>query len=164
MTAPHASALVFRTATEADYPAVAAAIQAWWTLPGFDSEAAARERAALVPRLWLQHFASTSTVVEHEGALAGFLIGMRSQDRADEAFIHFVGVAPAFRRTGLGRRLYERFFVQRRAEGPRLVRCVTSPTNTASIAFHQAMGFTIGDTRPDYDGPGLARVTFARAI
>jgi hypothetical protein len=49
-----------RVATEADYAAVASAIQSWWTLPGLDTAAAARERAALVPRLWLQHFANTS--------------------------------------------------------------------------------------------------------
>jgi len=65
-----------RRATEADYPAVASAIQSWWTLPGLDTVAAARERAALVPRLWLQHFASTSLIAERDGRLAGFLIGM----------------------------------------------------------------------------------------
>jgi len=66
----------------------------WWTMPGFDTEAAARERAALVPRLWLQHFAGTSWIVERGGQLEGFLIAFLSPDRADEGYIHFVGVAP----------------------------------------------------------------------
>lgn len=157
-----------RRATEADYPAVAAAIQSWWTAPGLDTVAAARERAALVPRLWLQHFASTSLVAESDGRLAGFLIGLFSQDREAEGYIHFVGVAPDQRSRGIGRQLYERFFTLCRDAGRRWVRCVTSPTNTLSIAFHEAMGFDIEGAdgeiaKPDYDGPGVARVTFVRS-
>jgi ribosomal protein S18 acetylase RimI-like enzyme len=156
-----------RTPTEADYAAVASAIQSWWTLPGLDTPAAARERAALVPRLWLQHFASTSLLAEHDHRLAGFLIGFLSQDRADEGYIHFVGVAPDQRGRGIGRLLYERFFALCGQANRRTVRCVTSPSNTLSIAFHQAMGFDVersdGDTtKPDYDGPGVPRVTFVR--
>src|SRR6185295_9477311 len=83
---------MLRTATEADYPAVAAGIQTWWTQPGLDTPSAARERAALVPRLWLQHFATTSLVAEADAALVGFLIGFHSQDVAAESYIHFVGV------------------------------------------------------------------------
>jgi predicted GNAT superfamily acetyltransferase len=166
-TAPTSPTL--RPATEADYAAVAAAVQSWWTMPGFDSEAATRERAALVPRLWLQHFASTSTIAERGGQLEGFLIAFLSPDRADEGYIHFVGVAPDRRGQGIGRQLYERFFERCRHAGRRRVRCVTSPGNTNSIAFHEAMGFAlerVGDAavKPDYDGLGLARVAFVRAL
>jgi len=42
-----------RTAREDDYPVIAGALQTWWTQPGM-TEAGAREKAALVPRLWLQ--------------------------------------------------------------------------------------------------------------
>ena len=157
-----------RVPTEIDYPAVASAIQSWWTLPGLDTASAARERAALVPRLWLQHFATTSLVAEHDGRLAGFLIGFLSQDRPAEGYIHFVGVNPEQRGRGIGRLLYERFFALCRDANRTCVRCVTSPANTLSIAFHEAMGFTIeqsnGDTaKPDYDGPGVPRVTFVRS-
>jgi len=162
-------ASILRTATEADYPAVAEALQSWWTLPGLDTPAAARERAAMVPRLWLQHFATTSALAEHDGRLAGFLIAFHSQDRSDEGYIHFVGVAPDRRGEGLGRRLYERFFAGCRRAGRSRVRCITSPVNTISIAFHQAMGFALegaGDAqvKPDYDGPGVARVAFVRTL
>lgn len=168
-TMADADATAVRTATEADYPAVAAAIQTWWTLPGLDTEAAARERAAMVPRLWLQHFATTSAIAERAGQLAGFLIGFLSQDRGDEGYIHFVGVAPDRRGEGLGRRLYEGFFERCRAAGRRRVRCITSPANTISIAFHQAMGFELegsgaAQVKPDYDGPGVARVAFVRSL
>jgi ribosomal protein S18 acetylase RimI-like enzyme len=158
-----------RPATEADYPAVASAIQTWWTMPGFDTEAAARERAALVPRLWLQHFARTSAIAERAGALDGFLIGFLSPDRPDEGYIHFVGVAPERRGRGTGRQLYERFFALCRDAGRRRIRCVTSPSNTTSIGFHQAMGFELERTgesivKPDYDGLGVPRVAFVREL
>lgn len=165
--------IAYRAARESDYPAIARALADWWTLPGFDTDAAKRERAALVPRLWLQHFAGTSLVAERDGALVGFLIGFLSVDRAAEAYIHFVGVSPAARGAGVGRALYERFFETSRAHGRTCVRCVTTPANSASIAFHTAMGFRVepdgeeldGVTaKLDYDGPGMHRVAFVRAL
>jgi predicted GNAT superfamily acetyltransferase len=52
-------------------------------------------------------------------------------------------VRPDRRGTGLATELYERFFTVARANGRTLVRCVTSPLNEGSIAFHRALGFTI---------------------
>jgi ribosomal protein S18 acetylase RimI-like enzyme len=77
-------------------------------------------------------------------------------------------VAPDQRGRGIGRLLYERFFELCRRADRRWVRCVTSPTNTLSIAFHEAMGFSIERSggaiaKPDYDGVGVDRVTFVRA-
>lgn len=165
--------LTLRTARESDYPAVSMAIAAWWDHPGFDTPEARRERAALVPRLWLQHFAETSVVAERDGALVGFLIGFLSPGRADEAYIHFVGVHPEERRRGVARLLYERFFARSREAGRRVVRCVTTPTNSPSIAFHAAMGFRVEPgtervdevlAKADYDGPGVSRVAFVRDL
>jgi ribosomal protein S18 acetylase RimI-like enzyme len=162
-----------RHAREDDYPAIAGALQTWWTLPGFKSEAGARERAALVPRLWLQHFATTSLVAERNGGFVGFLIGFLSQSRQDEGYIHFVGVAPKARGVGIGRTLYERFFHLCVRAGRDKVRCVTSPHNLSSIAFHAAMGFDVEPgtegtstvlAKTDYDGPGVHRVAFVRRI
>ena len=161
-----------RQAREEDYPAIAAGLQTWWTQPGM-SEAGGRERAALVPRLWLQHFAGTSLVAEHEDRLVGFLIGFLSQDRPEEGYIHFVGVAPGARRTSVGRSLYQRFFDTCRRAGRTRVRCVTSPQNTLSVTFHRAMGFEVEPgteavgtvlAKADYDGPGAHRVAFVRAL
>ena len=39
--------------------------------------------------------------------------------------------------------MYERFFAVARAHGRTLVRCVTSPVNEGSIAFHRALGFDV---------------------
>src|SRR4029079_12026445 len=102
--------VALRPPTEDDYLAVARPLQSWWTLPGLDTPSAARERAALVPRLWLQHFATTNLLAENNRALVGFLVGLLSQDRVDEGYIHFVGVAPDQRGRGIGRQPYERFF------------------------------------------------------
>ncbi|WP_371812640.1 GNAT family N-acetyltransferase [Saccharopolyspora sp. ASAGF58] len=75
--------------------------------------------------------------------------------------IHFVGVDPARRRGGLARRLYAEFFDTASSAGRSRVRCITSPANTGSIAFHRRMGFELvpGDTEIDGIGgaPGLRR-------
>jgi ribosomal protein S18 acetylase RimI-like enzyme len=162
-----------RPAREADYDEVSTALQTWWTQPGLNTESGARERAALVPRLWLQHFATTSLIAERDQKMIGFLVGFLSQDRRSEAYIHFVAVSPQLRREGIGRELYETFFAVCRDAGRWTVRCITSPQNTLSIAFHVAMGFSIEPgteqvgsvpAKADYDGPGVHRVAFVRAL
>jgi predicted GNAT superfamily acetyltransferase len=159
-----------RTATECDHRAIVECVQRWWG----DSRtpAQARELSLLLPRVFLQHFAQTSLVVEDDSGIRAFLVGFHSADNADEAYIHFVGVDPQYRGAGTARDLYTRFFVQAARAGRRTVRAITSPTNTGSIAFHRAMGFEIepGDrevggvaVRSDYDGPGQDRVCFRRS-
>ncbi|MEV5506004.1 GNAT family N-acetyltransferase [Streptomyces orinoci] len=87
--------------------------------------------------------------------------------------MHFVGVDPRLRGQGVGRALYTAFFERAAAAGRREVRAVTSPRNTGSVAFHQAMGFTVepGDRKvngawvhSDYDGPGRDLVCFRRTL
>jgi predicted GNAT superfamily acetyltransferase len=125
------------------------------------------------PRLFFQHFADTSTIVEDpDGTLAAFLVGFRSQSSPDVAYIHFVGVRPDLRRSGLARTLYERFFAEMRASGCRRVDAITGPGNRRSQEFHAALGFTAsGDAAiegvrawRDYDGPGEHRVAFSRPL
>jgi ribosomal protein S18 acetylase RimI-like enzyme len=41
---------------------------------------------------------------------------------------------------------------------------VTSPQNSASIAFHRRLGFEIEDEQENYDGAGESRVLLARAL
>ncbi len=94
----------------------------------------------------------------------GFLVGFQSQTDPTEAYVHFVGVAPAQRGTGLGRALYERFASTVREHGCTSVRCVTSPANEASIAFHTRIGFEVDRIAEDYDGPGEDRVLLVRRL
>jgi len=121
--------------------------------------------APILPKLFFIHFEGTSFVAEDsDGRLVAFLIGFLSQTDADEAYIHFVGVAPEERGTGLGRELYERFFDVVREDGRTLVRCVTSPANEQSVAFHESLGFTAESVVADYDGPGEDRVLFVKQL
>ena len=119
---------------------------------------------AMLPRLFFEHFRDTSFVAESDGELVGFLCGFLSQTSADQAYVHFVGVRPDRRSGGLGRELYERFFVAARAAGRDVVRCVTSPRNEGSIAFHRRLGFEIEAEVADYDGAGEARVLLRRRL
>ncbi len=109
-------------------------------------------------------FFGTSLIAEHDGELAGFLIGFLSPAKPLQAYIHFAGVAPAWRGAGLARSLYEQFFDRARQDGRTVVKAITSPQNGPSIAFHRAMGFTTSNPVKDYDGPSLDRVVFVRSV
>ena len=121
--------------------------------------------APILPKLFFIHFEGTSFVAEDpDGELLGFVCGFLSQTADDEAYIHFVGVTPEDRGDGLGRALYERFFEAARANGRTSVRCVTSPVNQESLAFHEAMGFQVERVVEDYDGPGEDRVLLVKQL
>jgi ribosomal protein S18 acetylase RimI-like enzyme len=144
---------VIRNAEPADYGRVNEVIDEWW---------GGRQMAAMLPKLFFVHFRDTSFVAEEAGALVGFLVGFRSQTFEDEAYVHFVGVDPGLRGSGLGRRLYERFFA---AVAPRsIVRAVTSPVNERSVAFHRALGFEAERVDESYDGRGEARVVLVKRL
>ena len=145
-----------RHAKPSDYGRVIGRINVWW---------GGRDMAPMLPKLFFIHFEGTSFVAEDsDGELLGFVCGFLSQAADDEAYIHFVGVTPEDRGDGLGRRLYERFFEEARAHGRTVVRCVTSPLNQGSLAFHQAIGFEPSPPQPGYDGPGEERVVLTRSI
>ncbi|MEU2791718.1 GNAT family N-acetyltransferase [Streptomyces sp. NPDC007100] len=160
-----------RRARTADYPTLVECIQQWWGDSRTPEQA--RELSLLLPRLFLQHFASTSLVLEDETGIRAFLVGFHSADHPHEAYIHFVGVDPKLRKQGVARRLYTAFFERAAAADRSEVRAITSPQNTGSIAFHRAMGFELdaGDreidglpTHSDYDGPGQERVAFRKKL
>jgi len=145
-----------RHAQPSDYGRVIQHVNAWW---------GGRDMAPMLPKLFFLHFEGTSFVAEREdGTIAGFLIGFLSQTDEREAYVHFVGIAPEFRGSGLGRQLYERFFEVAREHGRTVARCVTSPANSASVAFHEALGFTADRVATDYDGPGEDRVLFVKQL
>jgi ribosomal protein S18 acetylase RimI-like enzyme len=146
--------LTVRAARPADFDTIIAVVDDWW----------GRAMSTLLPRLFLDHFFGTSLIAEHDRELAGFLIGFLSPSKPQEAYIHFAGVAPTWRRSGLAGRLYEQFFDRARRDGRTVVEAITSPQNGPSIAFHRAMGFTASDPVKDYDGPSLDRVVFVREI
>jgi GNAT superfamily N-acetyltransferase len=153
-----------RHVRESDHASVISVVDEWW---------GGRRMAGMLPKLFFDHFQDTSFIAEEGGRPIAFLIGFVSQSRAGEAYIHFVGVHPDQRGRGLGAQLYEQFFAAVRARGCDTVRCITSPVNAGSIAFHTRMGFLAepgdGDAAGvpfarDYDGPGQDRVRFVKRL
>ena len=148
-------AIVIRTAEPGDYDRIAPLVDEWW---------GGRAMLDMLPRHFFVHFRQTAFVPEEDGELAGFLAGFLSQTHPDEAYIHFAGVAPAFRRRGVGGLLYERFFAAAREHGRSVVRCVTAPVNERSVAFHRALGFDTDTVAPGYDGRGGDRVLMVKRL
>ena len=134
-----------------------------------------RDLTAMLPKLFLNHFNDTSFVAESLNRMVGFLIGFLSPslNLKNEAYVHFMGVHPDFRKRGIGKTLYERFFEICRNQDRTVVRACTSPVNKGSVEFHEKIGFQLepGDdeingspvTR-DYNRPGDHKVRFKKII
>lgn len=143
-----------RNISEEDYYKVINVLNDWW---------GGRQMTHLLPRLFFEHFQSTSFIVEDNKVLSAFLIGFVSQTDPNEAYIHFVGVNPKHRKNGLARELYKLFFTKVRNLGCNTVRCITSPTNEGSISFHNSLGFSVSLSK-DYAGLGQDRIIFTKDI
>jgi len=153
-----------RQLQEADYETIIEAIDDW-----FDG----RQLSHLLPRLFFIHFRPTSFAIEENGRVIGFLAGFVSQTYPEQAYIHFVGIEANYRGRGLGRQLYSTFFETVRRLGCTTVRCITSPVNSGSIAFHTRMGFRIERSNGErhgvpcmtnYELKGADRVLFVRSL
>lgn len=154
--------LTIRHLEKSDYPSIISVINDWW---------GGRNMVDMLPKIFFIHFRHTSFAAEIDYKIVGFLSGFISQNYPDEAYAHFLGVHPGYRKLGIGRKLYMHFFDAAKNNGCQLVRSITSPVNTASIAFHRHLGFSIeqGDGQErgiqftkDYDGVGQDRVLFAK--
>lgn len=164
LRAAPAPATSIRTAHADDYPRVAAAVDGW---------SRGRFAGVALPLSFFAHFADTSLLSFEGAALAGVLVGFRSQAQPHIAYVHFVAIAPGRRRQGLGRALYQRFFDRARALGCTEVQSIAPPVNSSLIAFHRQLGFQVVDgggfscgiaVCPDYAGPGQHRVLFRREL
>lgn len=153
-----------RPVHESDYKEVITVVDNWW---------GGRHMADMLPRLFFKYFRDTSFIAEEDDKIIGFLVGFISQSYSNEAYIHFIGIHPDYRKTGIAKQLYEMFFNIISKRGCNKVNCVTSPVNKGSIAFHKRMGFKIekGDNEvdgvsitTDYDGNGEDRVLFTKKL
>ena len=174
-----------RHPVEDDHARVMVVMDEWWG--GLGGDAGNLYRATLLPRLYFQHFTDTSYVLDLAGggsggalggalgggALGAFLVGFVSQSSPGVGYIHFVGVAPALRRTGVGAAMYRRFFADTAARGVRKIHSITGVANRQSLAFHTRLGFTLepGDAEVDglpvhrnYDGPGRDSFKFVKHL
>ena len=156
--------LTIRHVEPSDYHPIISVLNDWW---------GNRNMSDMLPKLFFVHFYNTSFVAEREGKIVGFLIGFFSQTFPDQAYIHFAGVHPDYRRKGLAGKLYRHFLEIARKHGCKVVHSVTSPVNKVSIAFHLRMGFNIepGDKlmegisiAENYDGPEGDRVLFVKLL
>lgn len=126
-----------------DHDRIVSVMTNWWD---------GRDLTAMLPKLFLNHFHDTVLVIEQENDLIGFLVGLLSQSYQDEAYIHFVGIHPKFRKKGLAKMLYEHFFDICRKHRRTTIRCCTSPENRESVEFHKRMGFQLEPGNGEIDG------------
>jgi len=154
---------MIRNAQEADYPYLIKRLNEWW---------GGRNMADMLPRLFFIHFQDSSFVYLYSPRIIGFVVGFVSNVQRETGYIHFVGVDPDYRCRNIARSLYEKFIAHCWGKNVSSIKCVTSPANTASIAFHHSMGFKASsyDAQgnplpvPDYDGPGQDRIVFTLQI
>jgi len=153
-----------RNAEPADYQQIIKDVNDWW---------GGRRMSDMLPKLFFVHFQSTSFVAVQDGKIVGFVTGFVSQTFPNEAYIHFVGVDPKFRKSGLARTLYDKIFKAVSKLGIQTVLCVTSPVNKVSIAFHRSLGFSIKESGKTidgisifegYDGEGEDRILFYKHL
>ena len=126
--------LKFRNAEPSDRARILAVMPEWW---------GGRDLTAMLHELFFEHCSDTCFVAERGKELVGFLVGFLSQAHPEEAYIHFVGVHPEFRKGGVGTQLYERLFEVCRRNNRKIIKGCTSPVNTGSIAYHARIGFEI---------------------
>ena len=153
-----------RLVEPSDYPSIISVVNEWW---------GGRNMADMLPKLFFVHFRQTSFVAMQGENIVGFLVGFVSQTFRNEAYIHFAGVHPAFRKNGIGSALYEHFFEAIKKTDCTVVRCVTSPINKGSVSFHQRLGFQMEPSKKviegipvaeNYDGRGGDRVLFYKTF
>jgi ribosomal protein S18 acetylase RimI-like enzyme len=154
---------MFRNTQESDYEYIITRLNTWW---------GGRNITQLLPRLFFQHFNNSSFVIEENGKIAGFLVGFKSQSLPNTGYIHFVGVDPEHRLKGVASQLYKLFFEYCEKSEINVVKCITSPINTTSIAYHHKQGFqaseydAAGKPIPvsDYESIGESRVVFSKML
>ncbi len=136
-----------RHPTVDDHLSLVRVLDDWWGRP-------TRHR---LPRLWFEHFTGTSLLAEDdEGRRIGFVTGVGSPDRPDEAYLHLVGVAPGRRRRGIGRELWDGFAGRVRERGASRAVATAWPGDPIGVAFLRGIGFAVDDgagTRPLYGIP-----------
>ena len=156
--------LTVRNSKPADHKRIILVMKDWW---------GGRDLTWMLPKLFLVHFCDTSFIIEKEEELTAFLIGFLSQSKANEGYIHLVGVHPNYRGMGLGEFLYHRFFQICKANNRDTIRSCTSPVNKGSIQFHKKIGFDIlkGNAEVegvqvslDYNHSGDNKVLFQKKI
>ncbi len=145
--------MLTRALSKADFDEIVPLIDRWWSGP----------TTALAHPIFYYELGQAARVVEHNGALVGFLLGFVTSDNPPVGYVHLIGVNPEFRLRGVARRLYESFEDTCRSAGCARMKAITTVGNDGSKQFHQAMGWTATVTS-DYAGPGRHRLVFTKDL
>lgn len=154
---------VIRNICESDYEYLIQHLNDWW---------GGRNMVDMLPRLFFIHFQQSSFVFEENGKVIGFLIGFVSQTCKETGYVHFVGVDPVYRKNKVATRLYLEFIAHCKSQKITVIKCVTSPRNKKSVAFHHELGFKASEYNekglpvaiPNYDGSYEHRVVLSLDI
>lgn len=109
-----------------DYVKIHSVLNDWW---------AGETWLPCCQKLFFVHFQETSFIIEEDGETLGFLCGFFSQTHKEEAYVHFIGVNPKYRRRGIASTLYSYFFDVARANNCKVVKAITSPVNKNRYSF-----------------------------
>ena len=93
--------MIVRNGDPSDHIKIIGLMKDWW---------GGRDLTGLLLKQFFYHFRNTILIVESPDELIGFIMGYFSQTHLKEAYIHFVSINPNFRKMGMGRFLYEKFF------------------------------------------------------
>jgi len=152
--------MVVESCTKADFDFIREHIAEFW---GSD------RTLGLHHPLFLYELGNTAYVIRDAHGVVAYLFGLFSQT-GRTAYVHLVGVHETARRRGLARLLYEQFAADARAHGCTELKAITTPSNRASIAFHNSIGMTPvgqsqgGEVTPNYAGPGEDRVVLWKSL
>lgn len=142
-----------RVAGPEDYERIVAIVDDWWGRPISDK----------LPRLYLDHFWSTSRVAEDTSAWpVSSSASCRRRSRAWPTRTSWRCGRTAVARALLA--LYREFEEGVAAFGCVEVHAITGPGNTDSIRFHRCLGFAVSAPVAGFNGPGRPMVTFRKAL
>jgi RimJ/RimL family protein N-acetyltransferase len=148
--------LLLRPLVDADFDAARAVADDWFGHPV----------GLTMHRLFFEQLGAGgvhAALANDPGRMVGVLLGLRSENDPDLAYVHFHMVDPDMRGQGVGRALYEEFCRSMHERGCGRVRALAAPGNAVSRRFHEALGF-VGTFHEAYVGPGQDRFVFERAL
>lgn len=142
-----------RAVDGADFFVARAVVDGWFDRPV----------GLVMHRLFFEELGPSGVWLGKDDAPAGFLLGFASEADPRRAYVHFHAVDPAWRRKGVGGRLYREFGDRMASRGCTRVRALAPMWNTASHRFHESLGF-VGTRSPAHVGPGQDRIVYERTI
>jgi predicted GNAT superfamily acetyltransferase len=109
-----------RSGKHSDHEKIVSVMPEWW---------GGRDLSSSVLKIFFIHFNHSTFIAEIGDEMIGFLVGFMSQSEAKVGYIHFAGVHPKFRKSGICCRLYEKFYGICIANDRSIVKSCTSPVN-----------------------------------